>query len=157
MAKKSSKQKDIEVVNRKARFEYHFVDKLEAGIMLVGTEVKSVRLGQVNMSDAYCTLHEGELYIHSLYIAEYQFANRFNHETRRKRKLLIKKNELKRLDRRVREKGFTIVPYRLYITDRNKIKVEIALAQGKKSYDKRNTIKEREAKRDLNRLNKIKL
>jgi SsrA-binding protein len=157
MASTKNKPKNIEIVNRKARFEYHFVDKIEAGIVLEGTEVKSVRLGQANLSDAYCVFEDGELYIHSLYIKEYKFANRFNHETRRKRKLLLKKSELKRLDRRVREKGYTIVPYRLYLNERNIVKIEIVLAQGKKVFDKRQNIKEREAKRDLNRLNKMKL
>lgn len=157
MATKINKPKKVEIVNRKAKFEYHFVDKTEAGIVLEGTEVKSIRLGQANLNDAYCIFEDGELYLYSMYVKEYKFANRFNHEPRRKRKLLLKRSELKRMERRVREKGYTIVPYRLYLNDRNIVKIEIVLAQGKKTYDKRQSIKEREAKRDLNRLNKMKI
>ncbi len=149
-------QKQVEIVNKKAKFEYHFLSVFEAGIALLGTEVKSIRLGNANLSDAYCHfVSPTELIIKSLYIAEYEQANQFNHETRRDRKLLLKKSELKKIHRRVTEKGLTIVPYKVYTSDRNLIKVEIALAQGKKAYDKRNTIKERESKRDLDRLNKM--
>ncbi len=150
-------KKEVEIVNRKARFEYHFIDTYEAGIMLTGTEVKSIRNGSANMNDAYCVFEDDELYIRSLYIAEYKFANQFNHETRRKRKLLLKRQELRKMQRRVTEKGYTIVPYRIYFSERNMVKMEIALAQGKKSYDKRNSIKEKDAKRDLDRMKKIRL
>ena len=100
---------------------------------------------------------DGELYVKSLFISEYEFGNIFNHETRRDRKLLLRKRELKKLERRVREKGFTIVPYKLYISERGFAKLIIALAQGKKSYDKRQSIKERDAKRDMSRLKKMRL
>lgn len=155
MAKKDIK--DIQIVNRRARFEYHFDSKYEAGIKLLGTEVKSVRMGLANLSDAYCVFEDGELNLVSMFISEYKFANQFNHETRRKRKLLLKKNQLRKLEKKVKERGFTIIPYRVYFNDRNFVKVEIALAQGKKVYDKRQSIKDKDAKRDLARLKKVRL
>jgi len=154
MAKKKKKG-PLEIKNRKASFEYQFLENFEAGIKLFGTEIKAIRAGHANLNDAYCLFVDGELFIKSLYIAEYSHGNIFNHDTRRDRKLLLHKKELKKLERRVREKGFTIVPYRLYITERGYAKVEIALAQGKKSYDKRQTIKARESKRELDRIKKM--
>lgn len=157
MATKKKKTNEIEIVNRKAKYEYHFDSTYEAGIMLMGTEVKAIRSGQANLSDAYCVFEDGELYIRSLFISEYKFANQFNHETRRTRKLLLKRQELRKLEKKVKERGFTIIPYRLYMNDRNYVKVEIALGQGKKSYDKRNSIKDKDTKRDLDRIKKIRL
>lgn len=151
------KTKTVEVVNRKATHEFHFHGTLEAGILLTGTEIKSVRRGDVNLRDAYCTFRKGELFLNSMFIGEYKFGNVHNHEPRRTRKLLLKKAELRKWERRVKEKGYTIVPYRLYISERGLAKLEIALAQGKKSYDKRNSIKERDNKKNLDRLNKIRL
>ena len=147
--------KKLNIVNKKAKFEYQFLQTLEAGISLLGTEVKSVKAGNVSMSDAYCLFKNGELYVKSLYIAEYEMGNINNHETRRDRKLLLKKPELRKLERRVQEKGFVIVPYKMYMSERGLIKLEIVLAQGKKSYDKRHTIKDRESKRDLDRIKKL--
>ncbi len=149
------KKTPVEIINRKAKHEYHFLDVYEAGIVLMGTEIKSIRKGNVNLRDAYCVIKDGELFINSLFIAEYDFGNQFNHETRRQRKLLLRRQELKKLDRRVREKGYTIVPYRVYITERGFAKVEIALAQGKKTYDKRESIKQKDLKRDLDRAKKM--
>ena len=146
--------KPKEIVNRKAVHEYHFNSKFEAGIVLQGSEIKSIRTGQVNLKDAYCLFVDGELFIKSMYIREYDNATHTNHEARRDRKLLLKRQELKKLGRRVNEKGFSIVPYRVYFTDRNFVKVEIALAQGKKSFDKRESIKAKDAKRDLDRMRK---
>ncbi len=154
MAEKK-KNNTKEIINRKAEYDYQFIDTYEAGIMLQGTEIKSIRSGNVNLRDAYCTFKDGELYVRSLFIAEYSHGNLFNHETRRTRKLLLHKRELKKLEKRVKEKGFTIVPYRMYLTDRGFAKLEIALAQGKKSYDKRHTIKEKDVKRDLARMKKM--
>ena len=148
MANKNKKT-PREVINRRAKHEYHFIDTYEAGVQLVGTEIKSIRNGGVEMRDAYCTFKKGEL------IAEYDFGNQFNHETRRSRKLLLRKRELKRLEKRVKEKGFTIVPFRLYFSERGFVKIEIALAQGKKTYDKRQSIKEKDQKRDLARMKKM--
>ena len=147
--------KPKEIVNRKAKFEYHFMLELDAGIMLTGTEVKSLREGNANLSDAYCLFKDDGLYIRSMYIGEYKHGNIHNHETRRERKLLLKKNELKKLERRVKEKGLTIVPYRLYLSERGLAKLDIRLAQGKKSYDKRQSIKERDNKRELDRVKKM--
>ncbi len=149
--------KEIEIVNRKAAFEYKFIQEFEAGIMLTGTEVKSVRVGDVNLKDAFCFFRKGELYIKNLYIAEFKYGNLNNHETRRLRKLLLKKPELAKIEKKMKEKGFTLVPYKLYISERGFIKLEVCLSQGKKSYDKRATIKERENKRVMGRINKIKL
>ena len=149
------KPKDKEIVNRKAAYEFQFIDTYEAGIMLQGTEIKSIRGGNVNLRDAYCVFMDGELYIRSLFIAEYSHGNIFNHEARRTRKLLLRKRELKKLEKRVKEKGFTIIPYRMYITERGFAKLEIVLGQGKKSFDKRETIKEKDVKRDLDRMKKM--
>lgn len=147
--------KKLEIVNRKAKYEYHFLQEYEAGIVLTGTEIKSIRAGEVNMSDAYCTFENGELFIRSLYIKEYKFGTHANHEARRTRKLLLRKTELRKLEKKIKEKGFTIIPYRLYLSERGMAKLEVNLAQGKKSYDKRNAIKERENKRDLDRMKKM--
>ena len=150
----AKKKKEIEIINRKAKFEYFFVEEIEAGIMLQGTEIKSIRAGNVNLNDAYCYFKDNELYIRSLYIKEYAFGTYDNHEPRRPRKLLVKKRELRKLEKKVKERGFTIVPYRVYLNERGFAKVEIALAQGKKSYDKRNSIKEKDMKRDMARMRK---
>lgn len=148
------KKHKIEIVNRRATFEFQFLAVLEAGIKLTGTEIKSIREGNVNLRDAYCLFKEGELYLHSMFIAGYSFGNQFNHEERRVRKLLLKKAELKKWEKKIKEKGFTIVPHKLYISDRGFAKVEIALAQGKKTYDKRDSIKQKDMKRDLDRIKK---
>jgi SsrA-binding protein len=157
MSDKKKRFKCAEIVNRKAEYEYYFVKKYEAGIMLQGTEVKALREGMANLNDAFCYFVGEELYVKSLYVAEYSQGNIYNHEARRLRKLLLRGAELKTLLRRVSEKGFTIVPYRIYFNERGIAKLEIALAQGKKSYDKRATIKERENKKEMDRLKKIKL
>lgn len=147
--------KRLNIVNKKAKFEYEFLQKYEAGISLVGTEVKSVKAGNVNLNEAYCLFVNGELYLKAMYIAEYELGNINNHETKRDRKLLLRKPELRKLERRVNEKGLSIVPYKVYLTERGFIKIEIFLAQGKKSYDKRNSIKERDTKRELDRIKKL--
>ncbi len=149
-----NKKKPQEVINRRARHEYSFIDTYEAGIQLQGTEIKSIRQGGAELRDAYCVFKKGELYVLSLFVAEYDFGNQFNHETRRPRKLLLHKRELKRLEKRVKEKGFTIVPHKLYFIERGFVKLEIALAQGKKTYDKRQSIKEKDLKRDMARIKK---
>ena len=154
---KEKKDKKVEIINRKASYDYHFLADFEAGMMLTGTEIKSIRMGEVNLKDAYCLFRKGELFVRSLYIAEYKYGTYNNHETRRIRKLLLHRRELKKLERKVKEKGFSIVPYRLYISERGLAKLEVKLAQGKKSYDKRDSIKERESKRDLDRMKKIRL
>ena len=154
MAKEKSKISKIEVTNRRAAFEYHFVQEYDAGMVLTGTEIKSIRSGNVNLNDAYCLFENGELWVRSLYIAEYKYGTNQNHETRRNRKLLLRKAELKKLERRVREKGFTIVPYKLYLTERGFAKLRVVLATGKKTFDKRESIKQRDDKRSLDRIKK---
>lgn len=146
-----------EIVNRKAKFEYHFLKEYEAGIMLCGTEVKSLRAGNGNINDAFCMFIKGELFIKQMHIAEYEYGNQNNHETTRERKLLLKKSELTKLERRVKEKGLTIVPYKIYFSDRGLIKIKLCLAQGKKSFDKSNSIKEKDAKREMERAKKFDL
>ena len=142
----------VEIVNRKASYRYYLDEMFEAGIRLQGTEVKSVRRGAANLNDAYCYFHKGELYVKSMYIAEYKYASDQNHETRRPRKLLLKKSELRKLEKKVKEKGFSIIPYRIYIGEsRGLVKLEIALARGKKSFDKRQSIKEKDQKREMAR------
>ncbi|MEE9437941.1 MAG: SsrA-binding protein SmpB [Saprospiraceae bacterium] len=152
MAKKKIETKQI--VNRKAKFEYQFLSEFEAGLVLVGTEVKAIKEGNANLSDAYCLFQDGNLTLKSMYVGEYKYGTINNHETRRDRRLLLRKSELKKIERRVVEKGMTLVPYKLYFSERGHIKLQIWLAQGKKSYDKRQSIKERENKRDLDRIKK---
>ena len=154
MAKKLKDKPRISILNRRAKHEYNFLDLYEAGIILQGTEIKSIRAGNVNLRDAYCFFRKEELFLKSLFIGEYEHGNRENHEPRRTRKLLLHRNELRKLEKKVKEKGFTIVPVKLYINDRGFAKVQIALAQGKKVYDKRKSIKEKDIKRDMQRVMK---
>lgn len=141
---------EIEIVNRKATHLYFFDQVFEAGIILTGTEVKSIKTGKANLSDAYCTFDNGELWIRNMHISEYESGSS-NHDPKRPRKLLLNRTELKKLERKVNEKGNTIIPYRIYLSERGMIKLEIALATGKKAFDKRESIKERDQKRDLDR------
>ncbi|MBP7273375.1 MAG: SsrA-binding protein SmpB [Saprospiraceae bacterium] len=150
-----SKYKKIEIVNRKAQHEFFFVSNYEAGVMLNGTEVKSVREGNANLNDAYCYFNRGELWLKNMYIKEYFQGTYNNHVARRDRKLLLNRQELKKLERRVTEKGMSIIPFKLYFSERGFAKIEIALAQGKKAFDKRETIKERDTKRELDRVKKM--
>ena len=149
---KEKKTRAIEIINRKAKFEYQFLQEYEAGIVLLGTEIKSIRDGNANLKDAFCFVRKGELFVKNMFIAEYKFGTHYNHETRRLRKLLMTKGELKKLERRVKEKGNTIVPYRLFISERGFAKLTLQLSQGKKSYDKRESIKEKDNKRDMDRI-----
>jgi SsrA-binding protein len=127
------------------------VETFEAGIKLLGTEIKSIRNGAANLKDAYCLFEKNELFVKNLYIAEYKYGNTQNHKERRDRKLLLTKRELKKIKRRSEEKSFTIIPTSLYINERGLAKLQIALAKGKKVYDKRKTIKDKDQKRDLER------
>ena len=152
-----NKPKTIEIVNRKAQYEYHFIDVYEAVIVLQGTEIKSIRKGNANLSDAYCVFQKGELFVRSMFIAEYEHGTYANHESRRIRKLLLRSGELRKLERKVKERGFTIVPYKLYLSERGMAKLEIALAQGKKTHDKRDSIKEKDNKREMDRMKKVRI
>lgn len=151
----AKKRINIEIVNRKASFEYRFVQEYDAGIMLTGTEIKSVRAGNANLSDAWCLVEHGEVWVKNMFIAEYEHGTDNNHETRRSRKLLLRKSEIRKLEKKGKEKGFTVVPIKLFFSERGFAKLRIALATGKKSFDKRETIKERENKRELDRVQKI--
>ncbi len=141
----------LNIQNKKANFEFEILDKFTAGVMLTGTEIKSVREGKVNMSDAFCSFIQGELFVRNLHISEYSFGTHFNHEPKRMRKLLLQKKELRKLNSKVKEKGLTIIPLRLFMSDTGYAKIDIGLAKGKKIYDKRESIKEKDVKRDLSR------
>ena len=141
--------------NKKAGFEYYLVDKFIAGIVLTGTEIKSIRAGKVSISDAYCAFHNEELFVKNMHIAEYDHGNINNHEPVKNRKLLMTKRELKKLKSKNVEKGVTIVPTMLFVNDKGLAKLEIALGKGKKLYDKRDTIKNRDVTRESDR--KIKM
>ena len=139
--------------NRKARHSYFIEDTYEAGMVLLGTEVKSLRLGRVNLKDSYARIKKGEVFIHQMHIAPYPFAYYDNHDPLRKRKLLLHKNEIKKLYGKVNEKGFSLIPLRVYFQN-GKAKLTIALARGKRKYDKRETIRRRDQQRDLERSKK---
>jgi SsrA-binding protein len=153
-AKAARKEEGIRVVadNRRARFDYEIIDTFEAGIELVGPEVKSLREGRANIGESYATVKDGELYLVNAYVPEYRQANRFNHETRRARKLLLHRRQIDKLAGGVLREGLTIVPLRIYFNKRGRAKVGIALAKGKKLHDKRETIKERSWERERARL-----
>jgi len=141
----------VNIKNRKASYEYQFIDTFVAGIMLVGTEIKSIRNNKANISDAHCVFNGNELFVKNLHIAEYSNGGQNNHEPKRERKLLLNKQELKKMLGKVKEKGNSIIPIRLFINEKGKAKLEIALAKGKKVYDKRESIKEKDQKRALER------
>lgn len=149
------KANNINIKNKRASFEFEFLEKLIAGIQLSGTEIKSIRSGKATLTDSFCRYTGNELFVENMHIAEYEYGTYTNHEPKRKRKLLLQKQELKKLQKKVTEKGLTLIATRLFINNRNLAKVEIALARGKKMHDKRESIKEKDTKRDLDRLKKI--
>lgn len=146
---KDKKSSSLDIVNRKARFTYEFLSTFTAGIQLHGTEIKSLRDGKVNLSDGYCYFKKDELWVKNIHISEYSFGTYNNHDPMRVRKLLLHKRELRKLQNAVKEKGLTIIPFRIFINERGLAKIEIALAKGKKLHDKRESIKEREGKKQL--------
>ncbi|MBS1490941.1 MAG: SsrA-binding protein SmpB [Bacteroidetes bacterium] len=143
---------DINIRNKQASFQYELLDKYVAGIQLMGTEIKSIREGKVNLQDGYCYFNNGECFVKGINITAYAQGTHYNHEAARERKLLLKKTELKKLESKVEEKGLTLIPTRLFINDRGLAKLEIALGKGKKLHDKRESIKDRDIKRELSRL-----
>jgi SsrA-binding protein len=144
--------KDVNIRNRRAGFEYELLDKYVAGIQLKGTEIKSIREGKVNLQDGYCYFSGGEAFVKGVTISPYDQGTLYNHEPDRARKLLLKKSEIARLAGKVEEKGLVLIPLRLFINDRGYAKMEIGLGRGKKLHDKRNSIKEKDIKRELNRI-----
>lgn len=148
-------QKNINIKNKKARFEYELLDTYVAGISLSGTEIKSIRLGKASITESFCEFNEnGELFVINMQIDEYAHGSHYNHKPKAERKLLMHKQELKKLSKEVKNAGLTIIPINLFINERGLAKLKIALARGKKFYDKRETIKDRESKRNLDRIKK---
>ncbi|MBN2637339.1 MAG: SsrA-binding protein SmpB [Prolixibacteraceae bacterium] len=144
----------IRIKNKRATFEYEIIERFVAGIILVGTEIKSIRSGKANLTESYCQFFRSELFVRNMHISEYELGTCNNHEARRDRKLLLNRKELKKLEKKVKESGFTIICTSLFINDRGLAKLEIALARGKKTYDKRESLKLKDAKRDIDRMMK---
>lgn len=140
-----------EIKNRSAYHEYFIDTKYEAGMVLLGTEVKSIRSGKVSFNDSYCLIHKGEIWIKSLHIAEYSHGNLNNHDPVRDRKLLLQKREISKIESKLKEKGYTLVPLRMFINEKNLVKIEIGLARGKKLHDKRESIKQKDVEREMKR------
>ena len=138
----------MEILNRKARYDYEILEKYEAGIVLTGTEIKSIRKGNANLKDSYDVIKNGEVFLLNMYVSEYKEGNIFNHEETRTRKLLLNKNEIKKINDKIAIKGLTLVPVKLYFVN-GKLKVELAVARGKHTYDKKETIKQRDIDRDM--------
>ncbi|HKJ42040.1 MAG TPA: SsrA-binding protein SmpB [Sunxiuqinia sp.] len=149
------KQQRINIKNKRAYFDYEVLEKLVAGIRLVGTEIKSIRNGKASVGEAYCRFIKDEMFVINMNISEYDFGNINNHEARRDRKLLLNKKELDKLQKKTKESGLTIIPLRLFLNDRGLAKLEIGLAKGKKTHDKRQTLKAKDAKRDMDRAMKF--
>jgi len=149
-------QKNINIQNKKARFQYELLEKYTAGIVLTGTEIKSIRNSKASITESFCEFNDkGELFVVNMYIEEYIYGTHFNHRPKAERKLLLNKRELKKLHKEVKNSGLTIVPLKLFINDKGFAKLIIALAKGKKIHDKRETIKDRDNKRNLDRIKKI--
>ena len=144
-------QQSINIKNKRASFDYEFVETFTAGIVLTGTEIKSIRLGKGSLVDTFCMFEKNELWVRNMYIAEYFYGSYNNHAARRDRKLLLNKRELKKIERLVKETGYTIVPTRLFLNERGLAKVVIAVARGKKQYDKRQSLREKDDKREMDR------
>ena len=148
-------QKQVNIQNKRARFEYELIDQYTAGLVLTGTEIKSIRLSKASITDSFCEFNDhGELFVVNMHIEEYAWGTRYNHRPKAERKLLLNKRELKKLEKEVKNVGLTIVPLRVFISDKGHAKLIIALARGKKLYDKRETIKDRDNQRNLDRIKK---
>ncbi len=147
-------QKNIKIKNRKVRFEYEILDRFTAGIVLRGTEIKAIREGQASIAEAFCEFSNNELFVINMTVQEYSHATFFNHNPKSERKLLLNRSELKKLEKQVKNTGLTIIPLLLFTNDNGLAKIEIALCKGKKLYDKRESLKDRDNKRDLSRIKK---
>ena len=145
-------ERNVTILNKKARFEYEILEEIEAGIVLTGTEIKSLRSSRASITESFCQFIDGELYVINMLIDEYKLGTFYNHKIKRERKLLMHRRELLKWEKKMKDVGMTIVPLRLYINNRGKAKLIIALARGKKLYDKREAIKDRENKRNLDRI-----
>ncbi len=146
---------NIVIKNKKASHDYEFLEKFVAGIKLCGTEIKSLRLGKATIADSYCLFSGGELYIRGMHIAEYWWGNLNNHDPLQDRKLLLNSRELRKIERKIKESGLTIIVTKVFINDRGLAKAEIAIAKGKKEYDKRQTLKQKDATREMDRMRKV--
>lgn len=145
---------NISIKNKKAFFEYEIIESFTAGIVLLGTEIKSIRAGRANLTDSYCQFVAGEMYVRNLHISEYELGTCNNHVAKRDRKLLLQRRELQKWQKKVKESGLTIIPLKLFINDKGLAKIEIGLCKGKKVYDKRESIKQRDAGREMDRMMK---
>ncbi len=152
MAKNLKVSSKINIRNKKASYEYELLEKYACGMVLTGSEIKSMRQGKVSLQEAYCVFHNNELFVRGMNISMYKEAGPNNHEPTRERKLLLNKSELKKIKKKLDEKGLTVIPLRLFINDRGLAKLQIAVGKGKKIHDKRNTIRERDEKRELDRI-----
>lgn len=146
--------KTTNILNKRARFDYEILDKYTAGIVLTGTEIKSIRLGKASIAESFCEFHSHELFLINATIEEYLYGTHYNHKAKSERKLLLNKKELKKLHKDSDNKGLTIVPLRLFTNEKGMAKIEIALCKGKKNYDKRETLKENDTKREIDRIKK---
>ena len=144
-------EKNISIKNKRATFDYELLDTFTAGIVLTGTEIKSIRQGKASLVDTFCIVEKGEVWVKNMYIAEYFYGTYNNHNARRDRKLLLNRKEIRKLESAIRTSGFTVVPTRLFINDKGLAKLVVAIARGKKEYDKRNSIKDRDDKREMAR------
>lgn len=146
---------DIRIQNKRARFEYIILDRYTAGIVLYGTEIKSIREGKASLVDSYCAVEHGEMYVKQMHIAEYRFGSYANHEAKRDRKLLLQRREIRKIDRATKDSGKTIIPLELYINEKGLAKMEIAVCQGKHTYDKRQSLREADDKREMAQMKKV--
>ncbi len=146
----------MSIINRKARFKYHFMEYYISGIQLFGTEVKSIRQNKVNIMESFCQMRYGELYSINMYVAEYKFGTNWNHSSRRERKLLLKKQELIKINKKLKNPGLTLIPIELFFNDKGYIKMKIVLAKGKKTYDKRESLRKKDFFREIQQSFKLK-
>ncbi|WP_116787937.1 SsrA-binding protein SmpB [Flavobacterium psychrotrophum] len=148
-------QKTVNILNKRARFDYEIIDRYTAGIVLAGSEIKSIRLGKASIAESFCEFQNSELFAINTNIEEYAYSRNFNHTPKSERKLLLNRKELKSLEKSIQNQGLTIIPLKLFTNEKGMAKLEIALCRGKKNYDKRETMKERDSKRDIDRIKKI--
>ncbi len=151
MAEKKTKNKSVNIKNKRASFDFLLLDKYTAGIVLTGTEIKSIRAGKASLVDTFCFIHNGEMWVKNMYVAEYSYGSYNNHSTRRDRKLLLNKAEIRKLQAEMKTPGYSIVPTLLFIDENGRAKLDIYLCRGKKEYDKRQTLKEKEDRREMDR------